>query len=149
MPLPKCVLYCMLHSFLGSLNGLSEHCCKCRWLPHAPVFPFCLRSRPICMRCVPFGTAGQIDLTAWESVIQVPSISKITFSDVVWTAPSTNADSAEERHFSASEQGSHGAPLAPGQAVSPMYHNTIVYIDFQQCTDIRWWLTHALVLYCS
>lgn len=68
---------------------------------------------------VPSGAAGQIDLTEWESVIQVPSISKITFSDVIWTAPSTNADSAEECHSSASEQDPDGNPSIPGQAVSP------------------------------
>lgn len=60
------------------------------------------------------GYVGQIDLTKWESVIQVPSISKITFSDVIWTAPSTSADSGEERHASASEQDLDNAPLVPG-----------------------------------
>ena len=82
--------------------------------------PILLQSRPFCILHVSFGSAGQIDLTEWESVIQVPSISKITFSDVIWTAPSTNADSGEERHASASEQDLDDAPLVPGQAVSPM-----------------------------
>ncbi|KAL0046963.1 hypothetical protein WJX82_003119 [Trebouxia sp. C0006] len=60
------------------------------------------------------GYVGQIDLTEWESVIQVPSISAITFSDVIWTAPSTNADSGEERHASASEQDPVDAPSVLG-----------------------------------
>ncbi len=98
--------------------------------------PILSQSRPFCIFYESCGAAGQIDLTEWESVIQVPSISKITFSDVIWTAPSTNADSGEERHASALEQGSDEAPSVPGQAVSPTYHDTIAYIGFQQCTDV-------------
>lgn len=84
---------------------------------------------------VPSGAAGQIDLTEWESVIRVPSISRITFSDVIWTAPSGSADSGEERPASASEQDPDESPTAPGQAVSPNFLDTITYIGFQQCTD--------------
>lgn len=94
-----------------------------------------LSSHPVvlqafCILDVSFGAAGQIDLTEWESVIQVPSISAITFSDVIWTAPSTNADSGEERHASASEQDPVDAPSVLGQAVSPMYHDTICIYRF-------------------
>ncbi len=82
--------------------------------------PILLCHRPFFILYVSFGAAGQIDLTEWESVIQAPSISKIAFSDVIWTAPSTSADSGEERNASSSQQGCDEAPSAPGQAVSPM-----------------------------
>lgn len=83
--------------------------------------PILLCYRPFFILDISVGAAGQIDLTEWESVIPVPGISKIAFSDVIWTAPSTSADFGEE-------QGSDETPSVPGQAVSPTYHDTIVYI---------------------
>ncbi|KAL0029243.1 hypothetical protein WJX79_005154 [Trebouxia sp. C0005] len=60
------------------------------------------------------GYVGQIDLTEWDSVIQAPSISKISFSNVLWTAASTSVASGEEHHASASEQDPNRNPSVSG-----------------------------------